>query len=150
MCINGAIEINWGIRKFAVVEKKFQYKGHECICIFNYRGHRCGYVSVKEDIPFYERTEDCHCGLSFNGTLPFDYGQTEKYYIGFDCGHICDSPDFDQAYKYELITEGERDRCKDIYQRLLDCPVRDLNYVIENCKKIVDQIEKGAIENDKS
>nr|DAO90258.1 MAG TPA: hypothetical protein [Caudoviricetes sp.] len=23
------------MRKFAVVEKQFQYKGHDCICVFN-------------------------------------------------------------------------------------------------------------------
>ena len=37
-------------RKFAVVEKKFDYKGHECICIFNQLGFRCGYVSVANGV----------------------------------------------------------------------------------------------------
>lgn len=32
--------------KFVVVEKQFEYKGHDCICIFGCRGYRCGYVSV--------------------------------------------------------------------------------------------------------
>lgn len=32
--------------KFAVVEKQFQYKGHDCICVFTRNGYRCGYVST--------------------------------------------------------------------------------------------------------
>lgn len=34
--------------KFVVVEKQFEYKGHDCICIFGCRGYRCGYVFVDD------------------------------------------------------------------------------------------------------
>ena len=34
--------------KFAVVEKQFEYRGHDCIVVFNKLGFRCGYVSVAD------------------------------------------------------------------------------------------------------
>lgn len=130
--------------KFAVVEKVFQYKGHECICIFNHLGYRCGYVSVYDDIDAenYMKLDydDCHGGLTFGGELPYNYGQTWKKYIGFDCGHSCDGCDFEQAYKYGLITEEERDRWDNDFFYLKTNPVRSLDYVEYNCKKLVNQI----------
>ena len=49
--------------KFAVVEKQFEYKGHDCICIFGCRGYRCGYVSVDDNKEFNEYDIECHGGL---------------------------------------------------------------------------------------
>lgn len=127
--------------KFAVVEKIFEYKGHECICTFNRLGVRCGYVSVDENALFMASEIDCHCGISFQDELPYDYGQTKKYYIGFDCGHICDGRDADKAFEYGLITEYERLQYEKAFFYLDTCPIRDLDYVVENCKKIVDQLQ---------
>ena len=129
--------------KFAIVEKKFEYKNHECICVFNRLGFRCGYVSVKENKEFTHYDIDCHCGLTYNGELPPEYEPKHKYYIGFDCGHICDKQDIDQAYAYGLITLQEH-----LYQktflRNFDGKIRNLEYVENQCKKIVEQLEKGA------
>lgn len=128
-------------RKFAVVEKIFEYKGHECVIVFNSLGFRCGYVSVNEYKDYDEWNIDCHCGLTFSGPLPYDYGQKEKYFIGFDCGHICDYQNKEQAFKYGLISETE-------YYYLKNSSVdlggveRDLEYVENECKKIVEQLEK--------
>ena len=136
-------------RQFAVVEKIFQYKGHECICIFTRLGCRCGYVSVDDDLSsgrYHERYDHtkldyaCHGGLSFGGRLPFDYGQTKSKYIGFDCGHYFDGADFEQAYEYGLITEEEWYRRNDDFYYLIEYPVCSLDYVEQNCKKLVDQI----------
>ena len=133
-------------RQFAVVEKIFQYKGHECICIFNHLGYRRGYVSVDNvvDIEHYMELgyDNCHGGLTFGGELPYNYGQTKSKYVGFDCGHFCDGYDFEQAYKYGLITEEELDRRNNEFFYLRGNPVRSLDYVEYNCKKLVDQIEE--------
>lgn len=133
-------------RQFAVVEKIFQYKGHECICIFNHLGYRCGYVSVDDsaDTGHYMELDydNCHGGLTFGGDLPYNYGQTKSNYIGFDCGHSCDGYDFEQAYRYGLITEEEWYRRNDDFYYLTENPVRSLDYVEQNCKKLVDQIEE--------
>lgn len=131
--------------KFAVVEKQFEYKGHDCICIFGCLGYRCGYVSVDDNKEFNEYDIECHCGLSFSGTLPYDYGQKETYYIGFDCGHICDGNDYNLALKYGLINEKRFNELLEMQIHLPTFlqPVRSLEYVEEQCKKIVDQLEAG-------
>lgn len=128
-------------RKFAVVEKIFDYKGHECICIFNRFGHRCGYVSVDFE-PDYKTMEiDCHKQLTFGGKLPYDYGQSKEYYIGFDCGHYCDKNDLEQSLAYGLIDKEEYSLAKDWELNFEFGIVRSLNYVKYNCKNIVDQLE---------
>lgn len=130
--------------KFAVVESHFEYKGHDCICIFTARGYRCGYVSVDNNKPFEEYDIDCHCWLSFGADrLTQDFNPKKDYYIGFDCGHICDGYDYDTALKYDLINEKR-------YNELIEMeilspsflqPVRSLEYVENQCRKIVDQLE---------
>ena len=128
-------------KKFAVVEKIFEYKGHECVIIFNCLGSRCGYVSVNEDKDYDEWNIDCHGGLTFNGELPYDYGHKEKYFIGFDCGHYCDYQNKEQAFKYGLINETEYYYYKNSHLDLGGVE-RDLEYVENECKKIVEQLEK--------
>lgn len=131
--------------KFAVVEKQFEYKGHDCICIFTACGYRCGYVSVDDYKDCYEYDIDCHCGLSFSGILPYNYyNQKKDYYIGFDCGHICDGNDYNLALKYGLLTEKRFNELMEmeIQSPTFLQPVRELEYVEEQCKKIVDQLEK--------
>ena len=134
---------NYNKRSFAVVEKQFNYKGHDCICIFSIRGVRCGYVSVSnKEKPFYDYDMACHWGLSFDGALPDYYKPKADYYIGFDCGHCCDGVDYDQAVKYNLIEQSEADYNKKLFSYLRGYPVRDLDYVEANCRSIVDQLEK--------
>lgn len=134
--------------KSGVVEKQFDYKGHDCICVFNCLGYRCGYVSV-DDYKDYDI--ECHCGLSFGPSrLPNDYNPKKTYYIGFDCGHICDGNDYDTALKYGLINEKQYNNFIEIQIQLSTFlePVRSLEYVEEQCKKIVDQLEKENRSNE--
>ena len=130
-------------RPFAVVEKQFEYNGHDCICIFSIRGVRCGYVSVTDkEKPYDDYDINCHGGLTFDGELPDYYKPKADYYIGFDCGHYCDGVDYDQAVKYNLIEQSEADYSKKLFSYLDDHPVRDLAYVEANCRSIVDQLEQ--------
>ena len=86
--------------KFGIVEKRFEYKGHDCICIFTALGVRNGYVSVDDNKDFSEYDIECHCGLNFGASyLNKDYNPKDTSYIGFDCGHICDGHDFVTALK---------------------------------------------------
>lgn len=137
---------NYNERPFAVVEKQFEYKGHDCICIFSIRGVRCGYVSVSDkEKPYDDYDVDCHGSLTFDGELPDYYKPKADYYIGFDCGHWCDGVDYDQAVKYNLIEQGEAEHNKEMFsylKYLKDYPVRDLDYVEANCRSIVDQLDK--------
>ena len=137
---------NYNERPFAVVEKQFNYKGHDCICIFNINGFRCGYVSVTDKEKTYDDYDVmCHFGLNFDGELPDYYKPKADYYIGFDCGHWCDGVDYDQAVKYDLIEQSEADYNKKLFSYLDDRPVRDLAYVEANCRSIVDQLERKRI-----
>lgn len=124
------------MRKFGVVEKQFKYKGHDCICVFTHLGFRNGYVSVNENKDFSTYDIDCHCGLTYNGELPEYYNPKAQYYIGFDCGHICDGIDKIQAYKYGLVDDKMLEYMYDNLE-----PVRDLEYIVDQCKRIVDQLE---------
>lgn len=127
--------------KFGIVEKQFEYRGHDCLVVFTHRGYRCGYVSVTEDKDFTDYDIDCHCGLSFSGKLLYDYGQKAKFYIGFDCGHCGDGLDFDTAYKYGLIDAETRDRKKEVFSYSQGYGVWWLEYVEDQCRYIVDQLE---------
>ena len=128
-------------KKFGIVEKQFEYRGHDCLVVFTHRGYRCGYVSVTEDKDFTDYDIDCHRGLSFSGELRYDYGQKAKFYIGFDCGHCGDGLDFDTAYKYGLIDAETRDRRKEVFSYSQGCGVWWLEYVEDQCRYIVDQLE---------
>lgn len=134
--------------KSGVVEKQFEYKGHDCICVFNCLGYRCGYVSVDDNKDY---DIECHCGLSFGASgLPECYNPKKDYYIGFDCGHICDGNDYDTALKYDLINEKQYNNFIEM-QILLPTflePVRSLEYVEEQCRKIVDQLERENESNE--
>lgn len=139
------------IRKFGITEKQFEYKGHDCLCIFTRLGYRLGYASVPEsrnDEQYEDLYEDiyCHCGLSFVGPLPYEYGQKEKCYIGFDCGHICDGRDYDTAIEYGLIDETEKEEQLEAFKYLIGREIATLDYVEQQCKHIVDQlIERGVV-----
>lgn len=131
--------------KFGIVEKRFEYKGHDCICIFTALGVRNGYVSVDDNKDFSEYDIECHCGLNFGASyLNKDYNPKDTSYIGFDCGHICDGHDFVTALKYGLINEKEYDNFieMDRFSLTFLQPVRTLEYVENECKKIVDQLEE--------
>jgi len=133
--------------QYAVVEKRFEYKGHECICIFNRYGFRCGYVSINKQVDFddYENFEIvCHGGLSFSGKLPKAYKPQREYYLGFDCGHLGDGVDYGIAYQYGLLNTKEYLSIIYINEMLFNGGARSLDYVVKNCKKIVDQLERGA------
>lgn len=129
-------------KKFGVVEKQFQYKGHDCICVFIRKGYRCGYVSTTLRRNYDDFDVDCHCGLTFGGTLPEAFAPKEAFYIGFDCGHVCDGIDAKLAYDLGLIDKARKETLEQYFSYLSDCPVRDVDYVVEQCKKIVDQLEE--------
>ena len=131
--------------KFAVVEDKFYYKGHECICTFNRLGVRCGYVSVDTKKHHTEYNISCHCGLSFGADkLSDECSPSEEYYVGFDCGHICDGQDLQQAKEYGLIGNTEYKLMSAILSlgNSAKMPIRSLEYVKNQCKSIVDQLEE--------
>ena len=137
------------INKFGIVEKQFEYRGHDCLVLFTHWGVRNGYVSVSLDKDFtdysYDFTDysyiDCHGGINFSGELSPDFNPKAKCYIGFDCGHCGDDRDFDTAYKYGLIDAELRDRRKQDFPHFMYGVVASLEHVESECKRIVNQLE---------
>jgi len=145
--------------KLPVVEKQFEYKGRDCICVFNRLGFRCGYVSVSEkdkgfkvvEKQFFDRKHieleyddfdiDCHGGLTYGNKIPKELNPKGNYYIGFDCGHWGDGQDLMQAYDYGLIDKEDYQLLKDSCLSNSGDYVIQLADVIQECKKVVGQLE---------
>lgn len=133
-------------KKFAVVEKQFEYKGRDCIIVFNRNGYRCGYVSVKKEVGGYcSNVKPCYLDLdiesvilTFAGTLPPHYSPKETYYIGYDCGHVGQGIDKSLLLKYNLRKEDELDL---LYDNPEDIVV-SLDECIEICKNLIDELEE--------
>lgn len=140
-------------------EKDFEYKGYECLILrHSSLSHLCGYVEIPMEHPLYEKNYsdclsldqekrkelignvrmnsansiltflkeingmenssmcslfDCHGGITFSGR----FNDKKGWFIGFDCAHYGDR----SSYSYEGV-------------------YRDMKYVEEECKRLVDQI----------
>lgn len=129
-----------------VVEKTFQYYGYTCVIIFGDLGFRCGYVGVPIWHPLYkveyydiDKAIDVHGGLTYSGGL-VDYPIESEalWWFGFDCGHCWDGNDYELASK--LFPDNNQ-----FYQMqymIPDCPVCNIEYVEEECKKLAEQLKK--------
>jgi hypothetical protein len=112
-------------------------------------GFRCGYVGIDETHPYYGRdycdegVEDinCHWGLTYSDKAYFE--ESDLWYLGFDCGHCCDIPDTELALEYGVIDEKQYTYLKsleEIYRMDEDSSVKNVDFVRENCKMIVEQL----------
>lgn len=76
----------------------------------------CGYVVIPANDKFYNASEDLidtldvHGGITFDGVL----NDFTEYMIGFDCHHMGDDPE-----------------------------VQDADYALSECKRLVDQIKRS-------
>ena len=132
-----------------IVEERFDYKEFPCVILFQPMGYRTGYVGLNKGHRFYGKDYndipiDCHCGLTYSRS--YLYGQEDKdvWWIGYDCGHICDSRDIDSVKKYygAKIADDMND-----YFSYLNCAVeRDFDYCKKQCEYIVEQLT-GEINN---
>ena len=135
-----------------IVEERFEYKGFPCVVLFQPMGYRTGYVGFPKGHKYYKKdynelSIDCHCGLTYS--REYLYGQEDKevWWIGFDCGHICDSRDIDSVRKY--YGEEKADRIFNDFYYLTDCAVeRDFDYVKKECIGIVDQLTQKEAQDE--
>ena len=126
----------------AIVEKAFNYKGFECRVLFMNAGYRCGYVKIPathsmcgSSISEYDEAITCYGGITY----------LEKYlinedcpdgseWIGFDCDHITDARDLESIKVY--FPEIKIDpKIRDVRS-----PAKTLEFCINQCERIVDQI----------
>lgn len=131
-------------------EKRFDYKGFPCVILFVPMGYRCGYVGMSQNTEIDIDSIDCHCGITYSETHLHNQTDTDKLWIGFDCGHACDG--YDVAKIKELYADDERVMKQTAIMGATgyfaicneENPVRTLEYCEEQCKGIVKQlIEKG-------
>lgn len=133
------------------VERINEYKGFTYVVIFNKSGHRCGYVGVQEDHPFYKLSHQELEHINVHGGINYsDFTRAEDNYpiakektkwFGFDCIHSGDKIDINTALNYDLITQEEYEIFKDIYKDISYGKIRSEFYVEEQCKFMIDQFD---------
>lgn len=128
--------------------KQFQYRGYDCLIrrVREAGGHLCGYVVIPEGHKLfkvsYDDLEDkyeihVHGGLTFSNYGFSDYKDTpfnkSKWYVGFDCHHAYDLAPL-QYLRFPQFTQPP-------YSTTLESEeYRDMEYVTQECKDLVDQI----------
>lgn len=132
---------------YYVVEKQFEYKGFNCLVVFNSGAYRCGYVGVPKSSKLYGMRYghltgiEVHGGVTFSGNLNgTEFENDGLWYFGFDCIHISDRYDFVQARKYF----PERFRMYEMMMRVpyidSESTIKYADFVESECKKFVDQL----------
>ena len=124
------------------VEIDFYHEGLRCVVIMRRRGHRCGYVGIPKGHKFHgidyfnESIEhfDVHGGITYSedgdGVYPVE-NEDNLWWFGYDCDHLGDALDT------SVMSEEERKRYIPG-----DGVVRSLDYCVEECKKLAEQLSK--------
>lgn len=137
-----------------MIEFKRVYKNYQYVIVFNeHEGWRCGYVGIPKGDVYYEKHYDdipveCHGGLSFSefsSTLGSDL-----WWIGFAC-NVFGEDGIDFAGMEAIVGTAEtreyRTQFSGIYlEHILRDHVWSTYDVDEECKKIIDQIQRLDIE----
>lgn len=64
-----------------------------------------------------------------------------RWYFGFDCGHAGDANDYRTALRHGLISEEHYKYMVSLYERFgVDGEVRSLQYCIEECEHLAEQL----------
>lgn len=116
--------------KQSLLEKRWTtVSGLEAAVVFNYLGHRCGYVKVSEshglfgvDYNEIEEHISVHGGLTFSGSLPKYLIPEDSYWFGYDCAHSYDMTRFNP--------KGHN---------------RTLEYCVQNCESLANQISETPL-----
>jgi hypothetical protein len=134
-----------------IQETRFDYKGFPCVVLFMPMGYRCGYVGLPKSHRYYDKfydkiPADCHGGLTYSRNSLFRNTDSDTWWIGFDCGHGCDGIDIETTKK--LYAEDDA-AIKDVlwlektgYIQIVNLknPIRTLDFCIDQCKHIVEQL----------
>lgn len=133
-------------------EARFEYKGYTCVVLFQWLGFRCGYVGLPKGHKFYEvdymeMDIDCHYGLTYSEKYLYGQEDENTWWVGFDCGHSGDGYDFEAIRKYysdnESVMRITEENEKSYYYKQYGA--RTLDYAINECKKIVDQLDNPEL-----
>jgi hypothetical protein len=92
-------------------------------------GHRCGYVCVTKDHPWYGKDDvdlDVHGGLTYSDMRDGDW------WFGYDCAHLGDAPDPDlmsDVYKAIRMRSFDGDT------------VKTLDFCVNECESMAWQLK---------
>lgn len=147
---------------------KFTCEGFECQIIrlavqepnapetFKFGGHLNGYVKIPEDHPYFNKDYseidiDCHRGLTFG-----EISALGEFWIGFDCAHssdiipshehIMNTREWGREITQQLKEFKEKFNIKN--SSLFDKTYRNIDFCIEECKSIVEQLRKKSERKD--
>lgn len=110
-------------------EYAWQSNGLDCLVLAAEMGHRCGYVRLPNDHPWFgvadERIDaQIHGGLTFAGDRLEDGG----WWLGFDCGHAWDARD------ESIMSDEYRELWGRMPSIMAMGTVKPLKFVIEQCE----------------
>lgn len=87
-------------------ESHGQHAGFTFCVLIMPMGHRCGYVLIPSGHPWHDKSiydidAEVHGGLTFGEHIDETHVNAARwpahgYWIGFDCAHYFDAPDFDE------------------------------------------------------
>lgn len=88
----------------AIPEKRFEYKGFQCVVIMQALAFRTGYVGIPKGHELYsigygEIDISCHGGLTYSQDSLIGQTDTDMWWIGFDTGHYGDGKDYASAFE---------------------------------------------------
>lgn len=121
--------------------KRVFVKEHFAKELAYFGGYLCGYVKIPSSHPYFGNQDidlECHGGLTFNKC-------DEEHWVGFNCAHA-----YDYVPTMELMkkTHPELKKFREMFPipqefenfALFNPVYRNMQYCIEECKKIIRQL----------
>jgi hypothetical protein len=127
-----------------IQESRFEYKGYPCVVLFQSIGFRTRYVGIRSKKAINCEDIICHGGITYVENHLYGQKDQDILWIGFDCGHCFDGYDTEKIKEYYKDDEQVMNQFA-IMQMFFEeqnkeLEVRTLEYVEEECKKIVEQL----------
>ncbi len=137
---------------------EFEYKGFDCLIrrmacqdgpkgkhIFG--GYLCGYVKIPESHNEFGKIDNFESDLDVHGGVTFSEFIENNFFIGFDCAHSGDYHPSMEKFKKENPFKSPFDlqvkfKRYDIFIRTY----KNINFCIEQCKLLVDQLIQEKVE----
>jgi hypothetical protein len=134
---------------------EFAYKNYKCIVIrivsrdgpqekHVFGGYLCGYVQVPTEHPYFGKDYD-DMDIECHGDLTYSEGEGEVWLIGFDCAH---SGDYCPSREFFNKTNPRMQEFRKKFPipkelkgyGLFDPVYRNMQFCIDQCKSIVNQL----------
>ncbi len=142
--------------KEAVIVRDFVYMGFRCVVNFHNGGVHCGYVEIpaghKLHGVHYNRKPlkkvNVHGGLTYSNQMPpLGLDAAPGWWIGFDCKHHGDAPNWDLAREQGIISYAFYEKMKKLDAGFYEkgCTFKDADYVEAELRRLVEQLgEEGG------